>query len=162
MTGFPQNEVEDLINFGCRDLPDIPVDITVGNAIRRWNIDGAIKAFYGDASYTQYDSTVHPPCSTGTIRLFFDPNAKLPREQKYINRKTAPIYTLKNWQEMVMCLAAHEARHITQKHTKGKYSEIDAEKYVVEKLAEYRSIIQNNRGFVQYTVPEPLYKSYVY
>lgn len=53
--------------------------------------------------------------------------------------KTAPKYSMENWQEAMVVVAAHEACHIKQFHKRTKRSEIEAEHYALKVLTRYRS-----------------------
>lgn len=53
--------------------------------------------------------------------------------------KTAPKYSMETWQEAVVAVAAHEARHIYQYEKKKRHSEIDCERYALKTLERYRS-----------------------
>lgn len=57
---------------------------------------------------------------------------------KYPRKKTAPTYEMRDWREGIVAVAAHEARHIYQYKFNKRRSEIDAERWAVKKLEEYR------------------------
>lgn len=53
----------------------------------------------------------------------------------------SPVMTMNNWQEALVALAAHEARHIHQFRNKLRISEVDCEKFAYKALCRYREAI---------------------
>lgn len=53
--------------------------------------------------------------------------------------KTSPLIEMETWQECLIALAAHEARHIVQFRTHARKSEVECERYAAARLAEYRA-----------------------
>ena len=51
---------------------------------------------------------------------------------------TSPIVSMADWQEALMAVAAHEARHIWQYQHNAPRSEVDAERYSAGRLALWR------------------------
>lgn len=62
-----------------------------------------------------------------------------PRTTKYPRLKTAPSYTLNNWQEALVVVVAHELYHQKQYSHKWPASEIRAERWAVKMLERYRT-----------------------
>ncbi len=53
--------------------------------------------------------------------------------------KTCPKYSMNTWQEAVVAVTAHEARHIYQFEHHKRHSEIDCERYALKTLERFRS-----------------------
>jgi len=60
------------------------------------------------------------------------------REHRYPGLKTAPVYDIENWQEALVIVTAHELRHQEQYRMRVRASEIDAERWALERLEAYR------------------------
>lgn len=59
---------------------------------------------------------------------------------RYPRLKTAPIYDLNSWQEALVLVTAHELRHQQQFLHGWRASEVDAEKWALDRLTEYRGL----------------------
>jgi hypothetical protein len=64
-------------------------------------------------------------------------NRAYPKTYRYPGRKTAPEITVRNWQERLVALAAHEAFHVRQFREGLRRSEILAERWAAERLASW-------------------------
>jgi hypothetical protein len=56
--------------------------------------------------------------------------------------KRSPLILMRDWREALVAVAAHEARHIWQFETGARRSEVDAEQFAAQRLAEYRCSLQ--------------------
>jgi len=65
---------------------------------------------------------------------------KFPCKYSYPRLKTAPEYTLNDWQEGLFVLAVHEFWHYYQMKTCSPYSEIETERRAVMALEKFRTI----------------------
>jgi hypothetical protein len=61
------------------------------------------------------------------------------RSHCYPGLKTAPVYDLETWQEALIVVVAHELRHQQQYQQKKPCSEVDAERWAVDRLQAYRA-----------------------
>lgn len=54
--------------------------------------------------------------------------------------KTSPLIEMQTWQECLVALAAHEAKHIEQFRAKTRKSEVECERHAALRLAHYRAV----------------------
>lgn len=54
--------------------------------------------------------------------------------------KSSPLIVVNNWQEALVAVAAHEARHIHQFRHRKPLSEVDCERFAAKRLAEFRAL----------------------
>ena len=64
-------------------------------------------------------------------------NRGYPMTHRYRGRKTAPWITVRNWQERLVALAAHEACHVRQFRDGTRRSEVEAERHAAAVLAAW-------------------------
>jgi hypothetical protein len=65
-------------------------------------------------------------------------------------RNRFPFFVFSDWQEWLVKLAAHEARHIHQFRTRARGSEIDCERYAASVLEYFRRLrAARERGWEQ-------------
>lgn len=73
---------------------------------------------------------------------------KAPQETGPRNR--FPFFVFRDWEEWLVKLAAHEARHIHQFRTRARCSEIECERHALEALDEFRRLRDaQERGWEQ-------------
>ena len=60
------------------------------------------------------------------------------QNHKYRGLKRAPTYDLNDWKEALVVVIAHELRHLQQMRLNKPRSEVDAERWAVKRLEEYR------------------------
>jgi hypothetical protein len=60
------------------------------------------------------------------------------RRHHYPRLKTAPIYDLNSWQEALVLVTAHELRHQQQYRHGWRRSEVDAERWALNRLSAFR------------------------
>lgn len=77
-----------------------------------------------------------------TLTIPADPRTDLryPREESDPRLKTGPTYTLTCWQDKLVHIAAHEARHTWQwRNAKKGKQELDAERWAAKVLAGFQA-----------------------
>ena len=65
------------------------------------------------------------------------------QEHRYPGLKTAPQYDIRSWQEALVLVTAHELRHQQQFRSGWRMGEVDAERWALERLLEYRALGEN-------------------
>ncbi|HJP65976.1 MAG TPA: hypothetical protein VKA30_06710 [Actinomycetota bacterium] len=66
-------------------------------------------------------------------------NRAYPRTYRYPRLKTAPWITVRDWRERLVALAAHEACHVRQFREGIRRSEVQAERWALRLLHEWRA-----------------------
>ena len=118
----PHEEVTALVRLAAEGTEPGDVSVWVKNCSR---------AFAGRA----YFGARHCVVRIGHPRQF-------PIEKhRYPRLKTAPIYDLRTWQEALVVVTAHELRHQEQFRFGRRTSEIDAERWALQRLEAYRTLI---------------------
>jgi hypothetical protein len=82
-------------------------------------------------------------CSGKSVLMRIGHPSKFPREVQYPGLKTAPKYTVRDWKEGLVMLAAHEFQHARQFKARARFpetklSEIEAERVALWALHRYR------------------------
>ena len=117
----PVDEVHALVNLAAEGIDTDGMSVWVKNCSR---------AFAGRA----YFEARHCVVRIGGFQHFPIRNHHYPR------LKTAPVYDLNSWQEAVVLVTAHELRHQQQYLSGWRASEVDAERWAVERLLAYRGL----------------------
>lgn len=145
---YPTNEIRDLILFGMKGIKTDDVFVHVKHTSQ--------KTFRGLAHrIVPYSSKAHKlkkqykyqitiaighaswfPVSTG--RRVYKRNGQV--EIVGYGGKASPVYTVNNWQEAFVAVAAHEARHIYQFRKGKRVSEPDCEKWALRRLEAFRKL----------------------
>jgi hypothetical protein len=66
------------------------------------------------------------------------------RRHHYPRLKTAPVYDLNSWQEALVLVTAHELRHQQQYRHGWRRSEVDAERWALDRLSAFRMVAAPN------------------
>jgi hypothetical protein len=72
-------------------------------------------------------------------------NRAYPKTYRYPRLKTAPWITVQDWRERLVALAAHEACHVRQFREGIRRSEVQAERWALRQLHEWRASIRPRR-----------------
>jgi hypothetical protein len=120
----PEVEVAALVRLAAQGIDPGDVSVWVKNCNR---------AFAGRAYFEARHCVVrigHPSCFPI-------------KRHHYPRLKTAPTYDLDSWQEALVVVAAHELRHQEQFRFGRRASEVDAERWAVERLEAYRTSLRS-------------------
>jgi hypothetical protein len=74
-----------------------------------------------------------------TLRIPAHPDRVEGYPRTLVYKKTVPIHVT-TWQEQLVALAAHEARHVWQHHTGRAAGEVDAERWALRVLDAWRAL----------------------
>ena len=130
---YPEAEVRALVEFACRGVDMTGVQVNVKNS----------RQAYRGRAYNGVPS-VSPASRLQTVSrlvvVAVGQDQQFPVVNYYSTKlKRVPRVELQNWREALVKVAAHEARHVHQyRHDKPR-SEVDAEKWAVRRLEEYRA-----------------------
>lgn len=129
---YPMDEVRELLAFAAKGISTKHVAVHVRNTRHPyygrayWGVPSISSAYKTSAQYLV------------TIRI--GKPDRFPLDCKYPRLKTAPEYTMQDWKEAMVMVAAHEFRHIHQYRQRKPRSEIDAEKWAFKRLLAYREM----------------------
>lgn len=78
---------------------------------------------------------------TKFVELWVSFDSEYPKPERRDHRlKTGPLFEWRSWQESLAHVAAHEARHVWQYFAGRPCGELDAERFGVRKLHEWRRL----------------------
>lgn len=128
---YRMKSVDNLITIGIGAPDKFPVDNMVSKS--RWI----------EVSQDEYDRLTEAERRKLRHWTYSDGRSRYQREdvaRHPYGGKRSPLIVMETWQEGLVAVAAHEARHHYQ-HMHGKSgSEVDAEKHAAKVLARYRSV----------------------
>jgi hypothetical protein len=139
-SAYPTREVSELVELAVDGVDMERVCV---------NVKGC-RAGYGGNAYLGVPEISNAPASAEylvTLRIApgrrlglpIGPlNYNLKRPDQVGPRNRFPFFVLDSWQEVLVKLAAHEARHIHQYRHDLQRSEVDCEYFALEALSRYR------------------------
>lgn len=113
---YPDHKIRSLIHYVRSFFPLSNIAILVKDSNRPST--GLACAQNGQQYHKRAESLV-------IVRV--GPPSMFPSVYSYPKRKTAPVYTMRNWKEGFVTALAHEFEHIMQFQKGGRCSEIQAE-----------------------------------
>jgi hypothetical protein len=135
----PDRRVEQLVRFAVSEVDMRKVCVNVKNGALGGGAYDGIPEISNAPSRAKYLVTLR--LGSGRERWPLGPvnyHFKGPHEVGPRNR--FPFFVCRDWEEWLVKLAAHEARHIDQFRNGLSRSEIDCERFAVAKLAEFRRL----------------------
>jgi hypothetical protein len=137
-SSYPDDEVKRLVEFATKGVNMKKVCVNVKGSSHRW----------GGRAYSRVPSMSNaPPTARRLLSIRIGSDIGFPIGPKnYHGEGPAaanpngrfPFYTLHNWQELLVHLAAHEARHVYQFDHRKRISEVDCERFAVKALERFR------------------------
>jgi hypothetical protein len=135
---YPDDEVRRLVEFATKGVNMKRVCVNVKGSQFRW----------AGRAYSRVPSISNAPPSARrliTLRLGHGMTYPIgPKNYKGESPEEAnpngrfPFYTLHNWQELLVHLASHEARHVYQFDHGKRISEVDCERFAIKALERFR------------------------
>lgn len=137
-SAYPTDEVRELVEFATRGINMSRVCVNVKGTSKRW----------GGTAYNGIPGISNAPASADyLVTLRIAPDLVLPVGPINYNWKGPdevgpgnryPFFTYRTWQEVIIHLAAHEARHIHQFRHGKRCSEVDCERFAEAAILRYR------------------------
>lgn len=127
-SSYPDDEVKDLVRFACEGMPMTRVCVNVKGG--RW---------MGGTAYESIPSFSNAPPSAEylvTIRL-----PKVVEKVSWNSQRRGrrwPVYATHDWQELLVVIASHEAKHVEQFRDGRPRSEVACEHWARHRLSKYR------------------------
>lgn len=140
---YPDAEVRELVEFACKGVNMTGVAVNVKGS----KYEYAGMAYDGVPSisplYWKSDVSRLVTIRIGRPEKFPTDTGRTVTRNGVESRegyggKRSPIIQLRNWQEALVMVAAHEARHIHQFRNRKRRSEIDAEKFAAKRVEAFR------------------------
>jgi hypothetical protein len=134
---YPDGRVEELVELASADVDMRRVCVNVKGGTLGGAAYKGVPEISNAPSRAQYLVTLR--LGTGRERWPLGPinyHFKAPHETGPRNR--FPFFVFRDWEEWLVKLAAHEARHIHQFRKRIRCSEIECERYALEALEDFR------------------------
>jgi hypothetical protein len=135
---YPDASVEELVHFATRDVDMERVCVNVKNGHLAGGAYNGVPRISNAPRRAEYLVTLRvgrgdEQWPLGPVNYHFH----APHETGPRNR--FPFFVCSDWQEWLVKLAAHEAKHIEQFREGGSCSEISCERFALSMLEEFRA-----------------------
>jgi hypothetical protein len=135
---YPDERVEELVCFAVADIDMGRVCVNVKNGELGGGAYNGIPVISNAPGAADYLVTLR--LGNGRERWPLGPvNYHFKRPDETGPRNRFPFFVCHDWEEWLVKLAAHEAKHIEQFRNDERCSEISCERFAVAKLEEFRS-----------------------
>jgi hypothetical protein len=138
---YPDGRVQELVRFGTREVDMRKVCVNVKNGLLGGGAYNGVPDLSNAPARAKFLITLRlgrrdQRWPLGPVNYHFH----APEETGPRNR--FPFFVCRNWQEWLVKLAAHEAKHIEQFRDGLRCSELDCEHHAIRVLEEFRSAQQ--------------------
>jgi hypothetical protein len=134
----PDDQVDELVRFAVEDVDMDRVCINVKNGELGGGAYNGVPAISNAPRAADYLVTLR--LGTGRERWPLGPvNYHFKRPDETGPRNRFPFFVCHDWQEWLVKLATHEAKHIEQFRNGERCSEIGCERFAVAKLEQFRA-----------------------
>jgi hypothetical protein len=136
---YPDARVRRLVRFAVSDVDMDRVCVNVKNGALGGGAYNGVPEISNAPRAADYLVTLR--LGNGTERWPLGPvNYHFERPDETGPRNRFPFFVCENWEEWLVKLAAHEAKHIEQFRGGLSCSELSCERFAVEKLGELRAL----------------------